>query len=221
MNKRRACKGICVEFRVLKPAKKGRYETGQGRCHICNAWLDHKGCHLKDGSPASQNSKGMYCNCCRYRIRRNPRSAAYKTKLRTGSENQELDSEGVDLDHFNKQRATMLKKIASMIPRKQTEYSESSFEESLKQNKLSKSEIREEFNADINEILDFIYADTPNKLSMVAEFEWLKVQMGHVPTAHDIEEYSRFSAEQYEKEFESLGHLLERLGYDPWYRDTE
>ena len=81
-NKNRTCKGICTEFKAKKPKIGGRYDAGQGLCQICNIWIDHNGCHMKDGSAATEDSVGWFCNCCNYRVRQNPRNKVYKEKLR-------------------------------------------------------------------------------------------------------------------------------------------
>ena len=68
---------------MTKPAGAGRYESGQGRCQTCDVWLDYRGCHIKDGSPARIGSAGWFCNCCNFRVRRTPRNKKYKEKLRS------------------------------------------------------------------------------------------------------------------------------------------
>ena len=75
--------GICLQYKVKKPAGGGgRYESGQARCQICDMWLDHNGCILRDGTNAPQNSIGWVCKCCNYRVRQKPRNSHYKEKLR-------------------------------------------------------------------------------------------------------------------------------------------
>ncbi len=79
--KKGACNGACKAFRVRKPHGATRYGSGQGRCQICDVWIDHNGCHLKDGSPAKEGTIGWFCNCCHYRVRQKPRNKIYKQKL--------------------------------------------------------------------------------------------------------------------------------------------
>ena len=79
--KKGACRGICKNYRVKKPHGATRYGSGQGRCQICDTWIDHRGCHLKDGSPALESTIGWFCNCCNYRVRQKPRNKIYKQKL--------------------------------------------------------------------------------------------------------------------------------------------
>jgi len=47
------CKGICSRHKPQKPAKKGRYASGQKRCQICEIFL---------------NWSGFWCPCCGYRL---------------------------------------------------------------------------------------------------------------------------------------------------------
>lgn len=84
---KRTCKGICKKFRVKKPLSGSRYGSGQGRCQICDIWIDYQGAHNNNGTPATENSVGWFCNCCNYRIRQKPRNIIYKTKLREQIEN--------------------------------------------------------------------------------------------------------------------------------------
>lgn len=79
---KRVCKNICNKFKVKKPTVGSRYGSGQGRCQICDVWINHKGAHMKDGSPAIENSVGWHCNCCNYRIRQKPRNRIIKEKLK-------------------------------------------------------------------------------------------------------------------------------------------
>lgn len=61
--------------------------------------------------------------------------------------------------------------------------------------------------------------DPPNKASLIAEFERIRHAVGRTPTRQDIERHSTLHLARYEKEFGSWEHLLERMGYDPWYRN--
>ena len=81
-SKNKTCKGICEQFKVTRPPNGKRYDSGQARCQICDEWIDYRGIHQKDQSPATEDSVGGYCNCCNYRVRRKPRNRIYKEKLR-------------------------------------------------------------------------------------------------------------------------------------------
>ena len=82
MSEKRICLEICKQYKVKKPTNGGRYEAGQARCQMCDIWIDHNGCVLKDGSAATEDSVGWICKCCNYRVRRKPRNLVYKEKLR-------------------------------------------------------------------------------------------------------------------------------------------
>ena len=79
---KRICTGICKQYKTKKSAGAGRYGSGQARYQICDIWIDHNGCHVKDGTPAQADDMGWLCNCCNYRVRRKPRNKKYKEKLR-------------------------------------------------------------------------------------------------------------------------------------------
>lgn len=80
-NSNRTCKGLCKNFQIKKPSGVGRYSTGQARCQICDIWISYKGCHFRNGEPATEDSLGWFCNCCNYRVRTRPRNKIYKEKL--------------------------------------------------------------------------------------------------------------------------------------------
>jgi len=61
------CKGICYKYKALGKPNQGKYINGQKRCQICEIFL-------KWG--------GLWCPCCGYRLRCNPRGSQAKRKLR-------------------------------------------------------------------------------------------------------------------------------------------
>lgn len=65
------CKGTCCRYRATKPAREGRYASGQKRCQICEEWIKWE---------------GLWCPCCGYRVRSKPRNIKYKAKLRAKQE---------------------------------------------------------------------------------------------------------------------------------------
>ena len=218
MEQKRTCSRICKQFRVTKPTGIGRYESGQCRCQTCDIWLDHKGCHLKDGSPAKDDSVGWFCNCCNFRVRRNPRNIEYKTKLRSTLKDKTQGS--LDLTYFNKQRATIMKNLALCILKCGNDIRISDIENNLSNYySMSISDIEYEFGDSIEEMINLgmVYAP-PNKISMILEFEKIKEKLGVVPTREEFDKHSKIQSSQYESEFQSWEHMLERLGYDPWYR---
>ncbi len=235
MKQNRTCKRACKRFQVSKPTGKGRYESGQARCQTCDIWIDYKGCHLKDGSSAKKDSVGWYCNCCNYRVRMHPRNKVYKEKLRDKQDSQTVSGTNeqgyghtlqstdqiIDLSHFNNKRAQMMKKIGICILKQRKDNHPKKIDEYLMEEfSLPVSDIESEFDASIDEIMGFAdVLDPPNKISMIAEFELIRDALGRTPTKQDIGDYSILNAAQYENEFESWEHMLEKLGYDPFYRD--
>ena len=211
----RTCKGNCKKFRVKKPTGQSRYGSGHVRCQICDVWMDYRGCRLKDGSPATTDSVGWFCTCCNYRIRQNPRTTIYKKKLMTKDNQSNYTSKEIDLSYFNKRRAIIIQKIARCAD---NEYDD--FIRNMSNANLTIREIEHEFNAPIKRIIELAYVlEPPNQISMIREFERIKTVINRIPTKQDIEEHSILHASQYEEEFNSWEHMLERLGYDPWYRD--
>ncbi len=61
------CKGVCPRYKAQKPRSGGRYEAGQKRCQVCEIYLEWE---------------GIWCPCCTYRLRSNPRNRKYKERLR-------------------------------------------------------------------------------------------------------------------------------------------
>ena len=221
---KRTCSGSCKRFRVPKPPTGGRYEAGQVRCQICDIWMDFKGCHLKDGSQATADSSGWFCNCCGYRVRTKPRNKMYKAKLgisndmRAGREDGP-SGDGIDVGYFNNNRASLLKRLAGFIPARRADFRQSDVVRALREYSMFGHNIRMEFNGSVEEIVDLAYSERPNKIALAVEFEQIRSALGRVPTRSDIEGHSRFGAAEYDGEFGSLEHLLERFGHDPWYRD--
>ena len=214
---KRICNGICKQFRVLKPHTGSRYQAGQGRCQTCDIWIDYRGAHTRDKKPITKKSEGWFCNCCNYRIRRNPRNIEYKTKIRASSIARTRDGE-VDLSYFNKRRARMLRDLGRAIVKTASKGSRKRMDDLLP-NQAKTTDIEFEFDVGIDKLLDLAHANNPpNKVFMIADFERVRHAVGRTPTKQDAEAHFVLSVSQYEKEFGSWEVLLDRLGYDPWYR---
>jgi hypothetical protein len=56
------CKGICLHHKAS-----GRYANGHKRCQICDLFIKWN---------------GVFCPCCRRRLRIGPRNMKFKSKLR-------------------------------------------------------------------------------------------------------------------------------------------
>lgn len=79
--------------------------------------------------------------------------------------------------------------------------------------------IENEFGTPVAEVVELARSELPNKASLIAEIERIRRALGQVPTRQEMKKGGcRFPLSAYDSEFESWGHLLERLGYDPWYR---
>ena len=219
MKSNRICKEICKKFRVTKPTGQGRYDAGHGRCQTCDIWIDYHGAHARNGEAATANSKGWFCNCCNFRIRRNPRSKKYKEKLRSANATYKENSNAksgnkVDLPDFNKQRTHMIKCIVECIPQNKNDFQQHEFEKLLTQYGMSIAKIESGFNESIEKILDLAYTlNPPNKISMIVEFERICVSINAIPTQRMFEKHSQLKVSQYKNEFGTWKNLLEKLGY--------
>lgn len=213
----RTCTGKCKKYRVKKPPVGSRYGAGHARCQICDVWIDHRGGHLKDGSPASAESSGWFCNCCNYKVRRSPRNIEYKAKIRTAVHGSGPARRGrVNLEYFNKRRARMLRGVGEALAL--SRISDDPLEELLPAG-MSADEIAAEFETSMEELVALAKSDSANKASLIAELERCRYKVRFVPTKEEMAENSKFTMAQYEAEFQSWEHLLDRLDYDPWYRD--
>ena len=110
------CKGTCHSHKVKKLQEIRRYESGQVHCQTCDVWLDHKGCHKKNGEPAEEDSVGIRCNCCNFQVRSKPRGKLYKEKL-ANKENAEYYDDEIE-DYRTKTDEEILKNwITDVISR--------------------------------------------------------------------------------------------------------
>lgn len=62
-----SCNGICIRYKAHKIGTAPRYSNGHKRCQTCEIFIKWK---------------GLYCPCCRYRLRTKPRNRVFKAKLR-------------------------------------------------------------------------------------------------------------------------------------------
>ena len=226
---KRTCDGICKKFLVKKPVGEGRYGSGQGHCQICNTWIDHKGAHMKDGSTATKDSLGWFCNCCNYRVRQNPRNKVYKEKLRESKiENEDsYDIDNDDLDDsvtaenlfISRGQANLLKKITTFMP------NVDEVKSVLEINEKMPKQLQYEINDNWETIEKFLSFATNyqklNKISAIILFEKLKDEIKKVPSKDEFLNKVNLDGGWIDKEFMSWGHFLDLLQYDPWYRTTK
>ena len=229
----RPCNGICKKFQVKKPVGKGRYGSGQGHCQICDAWIDHIGCHMKDGSHATKESVGWFCNCCNYRVRQNPRNKLYKEKLRESKtqnneaqnneaqNNEAQNSTNDDLitakDLFiSRGQASLLKKLTHLMPNIDETKSHSEILE-----KISEF-LQHEINDNWGTLENFLSLATNyqqlNQISAIILFEKLKEEIGHIPSKDEFLNKVNLDENWINNEFKNWEYFLDLLQYDPWYR---
>jgi len=219
----RTCNGICKKFQVKKPVGEGRYGSGQGHCQICNTWIDHIGCHMKDGSPATKESVGWFCNCCNYRVRQNPRNKLYKEKLRESkTQNNELqNSTNDDLitakDLFiSRGQASLLKKLTLLMPNIDEVKSHSEILEKIPEF------LQYEINDNWGTLENFLSLATNyqqlNQISAIILFEKLKEEIGHIPSKDEFLNKVNLDENWINNEFKNWEYFLDLLQYDPWYR---
>ncbi len=149
-------------------------------------------------------------------MRRNPRNIEYKAKLRP-SDSFEASKDGIDLTYFNQRRARMLNNLGRAIAKKEINVDVRKVGPIL--SATVQDEIECEFGATFEDMLEMAYYDTPNKVSLITELEAIRYKLGRVPRKEEMEELSKFDISQYGEEFESWERLLERRGYDPFYKD--
>ena len=222
---KRTCEGICKKFQVKKPVGEGRYGSGQGHCQTCDTWIDHVGCHMKDGTLAIKESVGWFCNCCNFRVRQNPRNKIYKEKLRE-SKNEDNKSHDVDSDDLDdsitaenlfisRDQANLLKKLTTLMPNV----------DEIKSVLEITEKIPEQLQYEINYnwgIENFLIWATSyqklNKISAIILFEKLKNEIEKVPSKDEFLNKVNHDEGWINKEFKSWEHFLDLLQYDPWYR---
>ncbi len=144
----------------------------------------------------------------------------YNPPVENNSDSTENDAESIDdgLSYFNKSRAEMTQKIFHSLAEDKSDLRHKKFKKWSKINGITVTEIETEFDMSIEKFISLAYASPPNKISLIREFEHIKSEIGRIPTKQDIDEHSEFNSLQYDEEFQSWEHMLERLGYDPWYR---
>lgn len=59
------CNGICKKYKAKGSPAQGRYSSGQKRCQNCVIYIKWD---------------GLFCPCCKIRLRTKPRNSNYKAK---------------------------------------------------------------------------------------------------------------------------------------------
>ena len=124
----------------------------------------------------------------------------------------------VDLSHFNKRRARMLRDLGRAISKKESTNSQDDYKYFLPRTTIG-IDIEREFDTSMCRMTELAKTvNPPNKVSLIAEFERIRHIVGHAPTEQDIEKHSMLHLAQYEEEFGSWEYLLDKMGYDPRYK---
>lgn len=216
------CKKRCEQFKVSKPQTGELYKADRAKCPICDIWISHEGCHLSGGSKVTADSEKWFCDCCHTQVERriDKKTALRITVQKIQNAQEDFVDDEIDVDYCSNYRALLLKKLARSIPRKKEDFDKKKASVFGTIN-LNRWEVKEEFNCDITKLVDIAYSKSPNKISLIVDFEHIKHMIGHIPTREDLQVHSRFRVLQYEEKFGSLEQLLNRLGYDPWHRKNK
>ena len=219
----RTCKEICKKHIVKKPTSGSRYGSGQGRCQICDVWIDYRGAHTKDGSPATKDSMGWFCNCCNYRVRQKPRNKIYKEKLRNDKKDEAETSEHMEDEitakelYISKQQASLLKEISLILPDSDEEFDVLKVIDKIPDS--IQFEIKDNWGSWENFFKLALNFEQLNKISLIILFEKLNSQSEEVISKEYFLGTVNVDEAWINNEFKSWEHILELLGYDPWYRN--
>lgn len=93
-----ACKGLCTRYKAQKLYGVGRYISGQKRCQICEVFV---------------NWSGLWCPCCRQRLRLKPRLMKFKTKIQSNLVDRPIEIPSTTAKVY---------KRGIMVPRKQRSF---------------------------------------------------------------------------------------------------
>jgi len=235
-DQQRTCKGTCKKFHVKKPTNSSRYGSGQALCQICNTWMDYHGCHMKDGSPAKEETLGWFCNCCNFRVRQRPRNRIYKEKLNTfnlqkhdnsktlGDENKETDlidltitSENPRLkngfEDLNSYQINLIKEITPILSNHKSSNDSDKIRKELQSSGKSIMPYIQNWGSWENFIALALVDFPPNRISLIVEFERVKNFLGNIPQKIEFYEHSKYGIDRYQKEFSSWESFLELIHY--------
>lgn len=218
----RTCTGVCKKYRVSKPTGTSRYGSGQGHCQLCDSWIDHRGCHMKDGTPALEGTLGWFCNCCNYRVRQKPRNKQYKEKLRSENSQNVINKEDLlsaDELIISKGQSAIIKQVVDFLP---------DLDETPEFSKIQEKipfSLQHQLSDNWNSVRHFLEFATDyfeiNKISCIVLFEKLVKHLNYVPQQNEFLYRYPIDKVWIQENFSSWEHFLELLNYDPWYRNTE
>lgn len=215
----RTCTGVCKKYRVSKPTGTSRYGSGQGHCQLCDSWIDHRGCHMKDGTPALEGTLGWFCNCCNYRVRQKPRNKQYKEKLRSENSQNVINKEDLlsaDELIISKGQSAIIKQVVDFLP---------DLDETPEFSKIQEKipfSLQHQLSDNWNSVRHFLEFATDyfeiNKISCIVLFEKFIKKHNYVPEKIKFLNSYPINENWIQNNFKSWEYFLELLNYDPWYR---
>ena len=185
----------------------------QAYCDICDIYVDSAGCHLQDGSAATPDSDGWFCNHCKTRVRRHPADTRRTDDPANDGGQDNTPEYARTAYNFGEYRISILKRLGACLPPRGTGLNMRDVPR-LIEGRIRPGEIEREFGCGPDALAEIAYSDTPNKVAMIVELEQIKTRTGRAPGAEEIDRYSRFTRAQYETEFGPLDDLPVRLGYE-------
>ena len=183
-------------------------------CGICDIYVDSAGCHLQDGSAATPDSDGWFCNHCKTRVRRHPADDTQTGDPAHDSRPEDVPEYTRATDNFGEYRISILKRLGACLPPRGTGLDMRDVPR-LIEGRIRPGEIEREFGCGPEALVEIAYSDIPNKVAMIVELEQIKTKMGRAPGVEEIDRHSRFTKAEYEAEFGPLDDLPVRLGYEP------
>lgn len=217
MSSRGLCKGDCENFKLPKYSGNNKYQNGLLHCITCDIWTDYTNCHLKDGSTATEKSRGLLCDCCNFQVRSKPRSLEQKIHLHNFSTEDVFSFEDI---YVNKAVAAEIKKIAALLPEKLDH--DGLLDLKKLSNKIPKNSIHileQNFRISIENFLNLAFDfDKLNPFSIIVLFEFENRKYPSLLTKEIFLSNNEIDESMIDSYFISWSHLLETLGYDPFYR---
>ena len=210
------CKGDCKDQLGKLTFLRKTIAEGFSRCTNCNLWMDWRFCHLKNNASAKSDSLGMYCNCCKYRVRQQPRSKRSKEILKkettvskkfdfnTGGSLRDQLASATTREKIQKNESKNKSKIVwneqkqdwDVIKITDEEYSNQNFYTSNPNLSKSKSEINDQNVIDTGKNLDELRELFEEKFSndpqLLKQFERLEKYLTLLPNNKKYEDVNYF-----------------------------
>ena len=122
-----------------------------------------------------------------------------------------------ELPYINKYQIEVIKKIAPLLPNKIDDVNVDEISGIANVTKEYMSQIFGSYKT----LFEMAYCiNPPNKISLVIEFEKIKNKIHKIPHLEDVSLKSKIDITGYVKEFGTWEKFLNKLEYDPWYKET-